>query len=100
MINHILVTMVLNHHNHDLNITILINKILNIIMPILMALSIALATIYTAITFISGFSDINAEERKQKIKRLVWIWICAGGVFLTSSIVLLLKQYFEKLIIH
>ena len=98
IIHHFLVTVFTNKEHVD--ITTLVNKILNIIMPILMVVSIGLATIYTAITFISGFSAVNAEERKQKIKRLVWIWICAGGVFLTSTIILILKQYFEKLIIN
>ena len=98
IIHHCLLTVF--HDQPSIDISTLVNKILNIIMPILMVISIGLATIYTAITFISGFNDVNAEERKQKIKRLVWIWICAGGVFLTSTIILVLKQYFEKLIIH
>ncbi len=75
----------------------LVNKILNIIMPIFMTVSIFIGTIYTAVTFIGGMGDITEIEKKQRIKRLIWIWICCGGVFLVSTIMLCLKKYFLQL---
>ncbi len=75
----------------------LIIDILNIIMPLIMAVSFAIAMIFTAITFMSGYEDLNGLERKQKIKRLIWIWVCCGGVFATSTIMYCLRSYFVKL---
>ncbi len=79
------------------NISELINTVLKIIMPILMTVAVASATVFTAITFISGFTDLDGLERKNHIKRLIWIWICCAGVFAASTIVLCLKTYFIRI---
>ncbi len=65
-------------------------------MPLLMIIATATAIVMTAIVFISGMKDIDGIERKQKIWRLIWIWTCCGGVFLSATIVLCLTNIFNE----
>ena len=76
----------------------LVNKVLSIVMPIVMVVAFAIGVVFTAITFIGGYNDLTGIERKQRIKRLLWIWFCCAGVFATSTIMLCLRTYFEKLV--
>lgn len=79
------------------NLQQLVNKLISYISPIAMIICVLIAIIMTIVAVLNGMIDTDAEKRKQTIKRITWIWVCAGFIFLIPTIALILKSEFINL---
>ena len=70
----------------------LLNKILGIAMPVLIAIAVVSAIIMIGVYAIGGKFNADSSNRKETIKKVMWVLICLLIVILASVIVLAFKD--------
>ncbi len=79
------------------NLQQLVDKLISYISPTAMVICILVAVVMTIVNVMNGMIDVDAQTRKQTIKKLIWIWACALVIFMIPTIVLILKNEFVQL---
>lgn len=70
----------------------LLNKILDITMPVLIAGAVVSAIIMIGVYAVGGKFNADSNNRKETIKKVMWVLICLLIVILASAIVLAFKD--------
>ncbi|WP_426606010.1 Mbov_0395 family pilin-like conjugal transfer protein [Spiroplasma endosymbiont of Glossina fuscipes fuscipes] len=70
----------------------LFNKILGVLLPIFIGGAVVSAIIMIGVYAISGKFNADSSNRKETIKKVMWVLICLAIVVLASAIVLAFKD--------
>jgi ABC-type Na+ efflux pump permease subunit len=76
----------------------LLNKILGIVIPALITIGVVSAIIMIGVCTIEGKFNADINNRKETIKKVMWVLICLLIVILASAVVLAFKDTIAPII--